>query len=395
MPRRLAAALAAAAVLVGGCANADEDRVVEGSTLSIYAGLPMEGPDAAEGLAIVNGAKLALADADGKAGKLNVVATYLGTTRGDPPRPSPEQAARNGRRAAQDARTIAYLGDFGNITTRVSLPISNQAGIAHAGPGATGIELTRRAKGAPPGSPERYYPSGERNFARVIPNDAVQAQAAARWARRLGARDVTIVRSHRDGFARMVADEFAAAAEQAGLRVTATAPSSAPGPAARDQPDLIYLAVEDPDPSLVRGLAEGASEARLMGPHSLLEEGFLRELGPAGRRLYVTSPALPASELPPQGRRFARRYRTEFGEPPNPYAAYGYEAMRLLVDSIRRAGEDGANRDEVIERMLATRNRDSVLGRYSIDGDGDTTLDRIAGYRVRGGRAVFDRVLRP
>jgi branched-chain amino acid transport system substrate-binding protein len=48
----------------------------------------------------------------------------------------------------------------------------------------------------------------------------------------------------------------------------------------------------------------------------------------------------------------------------------------------------------VIDAFLDTVDRRSVLGTYSIDEVGNTTLDRIAGYRVRRGRPVFDAALR-
>ena len=63
-----------------------------------------------------------------------------------------------------------------------------------------------------------------------------------------------------------------------------------------------------------------------------------------------------------------------------PLTAYGYEAMSLLLDAIRRGGTD---RGAVIDEVLATENRASRLGSYSIDGFGDATLDRIGVESVR------------
>ena len=88
-----------------------------------------------------------------------------------------------------------------------------------------------------------------------------------------------------------------------------------------------------------------------------------------------------------------RRYRDEYGRPPDPYAAYGYEAMAVVIDSIERAGEP-VDRSAAIDAFFDTVDRRSVLGTYSIDEVGNTTLDRMAGYRVRAGRPVFDAALR-
>ena len=79
-----------------------------------------------------------------------------------------------------------------------------------------------------------------------------------------------------------------------------------------------------------------------------------------------------------------------------PYALYGYEAMSVVLDAIRSAGSRGNDRQAVIERFFAVKNRDSVLGRYSIEADGETTLSPL---RRRSGRkrppGVLPRVAVP
>jgi hypothetical protein len=47
----------------------------------------------------------------------------------------------------------------------------------------------------------------------------------------------------------------------------------------------------------------------------------------------------------------------------------------------------------VTDAFFAIRNRDSVLGRYSIDRFGDTSLSTYAGNRVRRSQFVLDKVL--
>ena len=76
-----------------------------------------------------------------------------------------------------------------------------------------------------------------------------------------------------------------------------------------------------------------------------------------------------------------------------PGAAYGYEAMSLLLDAIRRAGDGGSDRGSVLDEVLSTRDRHSIIGEYSIDGNGDTTLDLVSAYRIQNCLPVFDREL--
>jgi ABC-type branched-subunit amino acid transport system substrate-binding protein len=100
------------------------------------------------------------------------------------------------------------------------------------------------------------------------------------------------------------------------------------------------------------------------------------------------------SRLPPRGRQFAADYRREFGAPPDRFAAYGHAAMSMLLDAIRRAAKDADDRERVVEETLATTGFESAVGDFSIDRNGDTSLDRLAGYRVRDGRLVLAASLR-
>jgi branched-chain amino acid transport system substrate-binding protein len=77
-----------------------------------------------------------------------------------------------------------------------------------------------------------------------------------------------------------------------------------------------------------------------------------------------------------------------------PYAIYGYAAMTLMLRAIDRATDHGrrvADRAKVLRAIFATRDRHSVLGTYSIERNGNTTLGRYGAYRVVGGRLVFLR----
>jgi branched-chain amino acid transport system substrate-binding protein len=63
--------------------------------------------------------------------------------------------------------------------------------------------------------------------------------------------------------------------------------------------------------------------------------------------------------------------------------------MALLLDAIHRAGSNGDDRGAVTDEVLSTHDRHSVLGTYSIDANGDTTLGAVSGYRVSDGLPVF------
>jgi branched-chain amino acid transport system substrate-binding protein len=151
----------AAALTLAGCAGGPAD--VEGP-VTVY----VSAPDTRDGRDVADGARLALAQAGGKAGELEVRARYLT----DPSTSSEVALAAvgdNAREAAEDSSTAAYIGDFSSGATRTSAPILNEAGVAQVSPAATAADLTRD---------EALRPVGEVTFTRVIPSDAVGGGAA-------------------------------------------------------------------------------------------------------------------------------------------------------------------------------------------------------------------------
>ena len=70
--------------------------------------------------------------------------------------------------------------------------------------------------------------------------------------------------------------------------------------------------------------------------------------------------------------------------------------MSLVLDAIKRATDHGtapAIRSKVRAAIFATRNRRSVLGTYSIDANGDTTLRRYGVYTINGGQLTLLEVI--
>ena len=105
----------------------------------------------------------------------------------------------------------------------------------------------------------------------------------------------------------------------------------------------------------------------------------------------VGSSALPSRSYPVSAHRVLAQYRRRFGAPPGPYVLYGYEAMSVVLDAIRTAGGHGEDRQAVIDKLFATHDRHSVLGAYSIQPSGETTLSTYAIDRIAHGAAVFWR----
>ena len=94
-------------------------------------------------------------------------------------------------------------------------------------------------------------------------------------------------------------------------------------------------------------------------------------------------------DYPPEGQKFFKDYAATYGKKPEPYAIYGYEAMALLIDAMKAVGADCNNRPKVIDAAVRRpKDRESALGTYSIDANGDTTLTDYGLYRRQERRAL-------
>ncbi|MFL5893122.1 MAG: hypothetical protein ACJ75I_10320 [Solirubrobacterales bacterium] len=382
----LAAMAVSAVVAVAGCASSGSG-IQAGERVDVYVSMPLHGPEAANGRDVMAGARLALTDADGRVGELAVRAAYLDDTSGTGSNAgwSGARAAANARQATQDSAAIAYIGDFDSGATRFSLPITNEAHLLQVSPAASAIDLVQPYLGAGDQVPEEIQPTGERTFGRVIPSDEAQARAGAIWAKRLGSRGVFIERGT-TRYDDVMAAAFHEQATSLNLRIAGTGeklPETATG-------DLAYAAVE---PSERPGIVSAMS--RVMGTDALLTPAIPAWLvsGRQPREVFLTSAAEDPSQLPPRAHRFLRDFRDRYHREPGRYAAYGYEAMAVVLDSIRRAGDSGDQRDAVVDAFFDTTDRRSILGMYSIDEVGNTTLGQLAGYRVVKGGPRFETAL--
>jgi branched-chain amino acid transport system substrate-binding protein len=360
LARVIAPALVAVAIAaLGGCGPVADDPA--SGPVTIYVSAPLRGEDAEDGRDVADGARLALDEAGGIAGDVEVGLEVLDAADGpgDVSGWSPGAVGRNARAAAQDTAAVAYIGDLESGATRVSLPITNGALVPQVSPGATALDLATPPDGSTD-VPEEVQPSGERTFVRVIPDDGVQAEAAAAWAGDLGARRVDVFL---DGSApqELMAAEFAEAAPGIDVRERVCRGSPPCGPV---PPDFAYVP---------------GAEAELYDQEA--------------RR--VIAAAMDPEQLPPAGREFVSAFDREYGREPGPYAAYGYEAMALVLDAIERAGGEAEERGAVRAELLETQDRESVLGRYSITPLGNTTLNAVAGYRIERGQPVFERSVKP
>jgi branched-chain amino acid transport system substrate-binding protein len=359
----------------------------------IYSSLPLTGAAAEQTREALDGERLALAESG-----VPVTLRSLNDATRAAGNWDPGKVASDARRAAEDPNTIAYIGEFNSGASAISIPILNEAGIPQVSPSNTYPGLTRDGPGTTRGEPDKYYPAGERTYVRVAPPDHLQAAAIAALLAREGAKSVALAHD-RDVYGSGMSTLVATAARARGIRVTLQAllrrPRNAATVARRvraSHPDaFVFTGVTaNGCPQLLRAVHHVLRRVPLITSDGCAESGTTRRVGSgAAARMLMTIAIEPASALGPAGRAFASRFRARFRRSPGDYGAFGYEAMALALDAIARAGGPSAAHADVVHQLFATRDRDSVLGRYSIDPFGDTTLSTYGVYRVRSRVPAF------
>jgi branched-chain amino acid transport system substrate-binding protein len=400
--------LAVCGLLLAGCGGSRHAhrRQPAASVASIYSSLPLQGPDGAEGTAVQNGIRLALAQAGARAGRFRVRYVALDDTRGDDLPWSARQVQRNAQAAAADTSAVYYIGELTAAASEVSMPVLNDAGLAQVSPTATAVGLTTHDPGAGPQEPQRYQPSGRQTFLRIVPNDAVEAAADLEAMRGAGCTRVAVAY---DGgpYGTGQALTLQALAGAYHLRLAA-APAVAPAGvrpfAAALRANRINCfeyagSSRAPAVALADAVHMALPAAKLFVPHPLCNPAFTdAALGgvsaAAALELQCTTILAPLAAYP-GGRAFAAAYRARFHQPASTPALFGYEAMALGLSTIAALGDRGDQRTAVLSKLFATRARSSPLGSYGFDADGDTTLRTIALYRCASGRPSFYALLKP
>jgi branched-chain amino acid transport system substrate-binding protein len=397
----IAAVLVSVAACGGGGGGGGGGGCVSGNTLFVYSSLPFDPVDRKQSTDVVNGEKLALQEAGGKVGKWKI--RYVSLDDSTPAQGKWEagKVSSNAREAAQNAQTIAYLGEFNSGATAVSLPILNRSGILQVSPSNTAAGLTK--KSADPAEPAKYYPTGKRTYGRVVPADNIQAAAQVTYMKDNGVTKLYVV-DDKEVYGKGVADAVVSDAKKAGIQVMG---NEGIDPKAANYRSLAAKIKSSGANGFFFGgiTANNAVQLwkdvyaanptlKMFGPDGVAQSDFTAKLGPSQANTFITNPTLPPELYPPAARKFFSTFKAKYGDEPEPYAIYGYEAMNATLQAIRNAGDKGNCRADVIKGLFAIKSRSSVLGTYSIDPDGDTTITDYGGNRVKDGKLVFDKVIK-
>jgi branched-chain amino acid transport system substrate-binding protein len=402
--RRIAAGSLAVVLAFGvaACGSSNKSSTSTGSggtasgTVDVYSSLPLQGASKDQTAAMVQGMKLALGQAGGKSGNVTVKYTSLDDSTAQTGNWDPQQTASNARKAAQDKKAVAYMGEFNSGASAISIPVLNQVGLAQISPANTYVGLTTNEPGSVKGEPQKYYPTGKRTYARIVPRDTIQAAALITQMKSDGCTKIAVA-NDKETYGAGLASLLQIKAKALGVDIVSNTPVQKDAPNFRSYAQKIKG--EGADCFIFSGVtANGAIQinkdvgaalptAKLYGPDGTCESGFTNPSKkgiPAalGKRFKCTVATLNLSSYP-GGREFLAAFKAKYNNPtPDPYAIYGYEAMKLVLDTIKDAGPAGTTKAGFLAQLFKTKDRQSVLGTYSIDQNGDTSLTDYGLYKV-------------
>jgi branched-chain amino acid transport system substrate-binding protein len=379
--RARALSLGAAVLLAAGfagCAGQGSSSVkATGDTLTIYASTPSATTSDPRIQDVLDAERLAFQQ---KRGEVSAYKLALRTIASD-------KLSDNARTAIQDKGAVAYLGEILPGASANSLGITNAQDLLQVTPTDTALELTQTTA-AIPGAPQRYYESLKtygRTFARVVPTTALEAKAQIQEMQTQSVRSLYVADDGSE-YGRAIARAVKQAAAPA---ITVT--SSQTGA------DAVFYGATS-DSAAVRtftAAAQSDPKVKLFGPSALDDGTFAAGLGGATRNVFISSPGFLPSTLTPAGRKFVADFKSTYQRSPALEAIFGYEAMAALLDVLKQAGSAANDRGTVVRDFFAIRNRSSVLGTYSINGNGDTSIAPFVFSRLRAGKLVPFKFVQP
>ena len=319
---------------------------------------------------------------------------------------SNQTCIRNAKAYARSQVLLAVVGPFNSGCAFDEIPVLNRAQpapLALISPSATVAELTRAGPANEPGLPNDLYPTGTRNFARVIATDDAQGAADAMLARRLGAHRVYVL-DDSEFYGQGLAASFSAAAHKLGITIAGSGSwsvntrtfTSLARRAARTKPDAVLLggAIQTNGVGMLQALrTQLGQNIPIIAPDGFSDTTALGEqAGPAAEGLLISVPATAVDRLPPAGRTFTHAFGEAIGGQVYTFSATAAQAVDVILGAIAKS--DGT-RASVTANLMNAHVSNGILGTFHFDSNGDTTAGAVSIYRVKGGRLVTSAVITP
>jgi branched-chain amino acid transport system substrate-binding protein len=399
----LLALIGAFALLAAGCGGGDEEGAdtgggAEAKTVKIVSDLPLQGSSAAQTEQMNNAVKLYLQEINNKVGNYTIEFEAFDDSTAAKGAWDEATCAANARKYVEDESIIAVIGTFNSGCAKIEVPIANEASLAYVSPANTAVGLTHVGPGSEPGEPEKYYPSGKRNYTRVVTSDDVQGQIGAHYMKdTLGVTKVFIL-DDKDAYGKGVADAFEAAAKDIGLEVAGHEGWDAN--ASNYKALMTKVKATGADGIYIGGIAcfnggqlvkdkvavVGDNEkVKVIGSDGFVLQSLFEEAGQDNvEGMYGTAPTLNPDDLPGAGKEFIAKVKAQYGAP-EVYTAYNVAALQVILAALEKS--DGT-RESVAEQLLQT-STDTVVGPISFDENGDPAEKFESVFQGKNGAWAF------
>jgi branched-chain amino acid transport system substrate-binding protein len=370
-------AAAAGVLALLGCAGGDGggNEIVVGEYSSLT------GTTATFGQSTHNGIVMAFEEANAAGGVLGKQLKLI--TEDD--QSKPEEAATAATKLINQNRVVALLGEVASSRSLAVAPIAQSNRVPMISPSSTNPRVTE---------------VGDYIF-RVCFIDPFQGSVMAKFAANtLKARNVAILYDVKNDYSVGLRQFFTSTFQSLGGKIAAEQSYSEGDSDFRAQltalkpakPEAIYV------PGYYTEAATIARQARELGLAVPLMGGDgwdsqrLFEIGGAAIEGSYISNHYSADDPNPVIQKFVAEYKKKHGMTPDGLAALAYDAARILVDAMKRAGstEGAALRDAI----AATKGFDGVTGNISIDEKRNAVKPAVV-LKVAGGKFEYVETIAP
>ena len=131
---------------------------------------------------------------------------------------------------------------------------------------------------------------------------------------------------------------------------------------------------------LIKDLVAGVPNATLIAPDGFSDP---KSNGPKFDGSYVSVAGQPPTGLKGEGATFVKDFGAQIGATPNPYSQYGAQAMDVMLDAIAKS--DGT-RPSVTSALFGLQVKDGIIGTFTLNDKGDTSLGPITIYQQKAGK---------
>lgn len=313
--------------------------------------------------------------------------------------------AENASKAINDPDCMVYLGTYNSGAAMVSIPLNNEAGLVQISPANTAVQLTKESEFNEEGYPDVLYPTGKRNFLRVIPSDDLQGSAGANFAATDLGKSRAFVLHDNQTYGKGLADVFAKTFGDLGGEVLGVEAYDANAPEyqalmsriASMGPDVVYVGaiVSLNTSKLLQDMRTvmPADQVTFLGPDGLINQEFVDGAGDAAEGAYLTFGGFPPSALEGPGAEWAQMMRDRLGREPDSYSSYGFQAAVVALNAIDKA----ANKDRtaVLDAAFSLKDFRGLAGTWSFTETGDPDTARMTVNIIEGGEIKFHGVIEP